>query len=154
MKKMEIAVSGNTASVTQFVTLVSGTVGLEVGFVFDQVWDSLRKTAVFRANGKVMDCVSVTDTAVVPWELLKTPGCRLWVGLYGTKWDGSLQIPTVWVDLGVILPGADPSGDETADPTLPVWDQVQKDTEAALDAILRMEEQMITGAYVMSAQEA
>ena len=64
----------------------------------------------------------------MPWELLQSPGCRLWAGVYGTNPDGSLQIPTVWADLGVIQPGADPSGDESTEPTLPVWEQAREGT--------------------------
>jgi len=96
-----------------------------------------------------MDCIGVKDSTVVPWELLKSPGCRLWAGVYGTNTDGSLQIPTVWVDLGIIQPGADPSGDESAEPSLPVWEQIQAEVgsiETALDGILAIQEALIGGA--------
>ena len=79
----------------------------------------------------------------MPWELLKRPGCRLWCGVYGTDEDGALQLPTVWVDLGEILPGADPSGDESADPTAPVWQQLTEDVEKALDEIIRLQNAII-----------
>lgn len=124
MKSIKITVTDCLASVPETLCVVSGTVGLPVEFSFDDAWAGLSKTAVFRANGKTMDVLNVTSFATVPWELLKTPGCRLWAGVYGTNPDGSLQIPTVWADLGVIQPGADPSGDESADPTLPVWEQL------------------------------
>lgn len=127
MKTIKIAVTGNLAQVTEGSTVVTGTVGLPVEFAFDNVWKDLHKTVVFRVNGKSMDCVNITDVVTVPWELLETPGCRLFAGVYGTNADGSLQIPTVWADLGVIQPGADPSGDESADPSLPVWAQVKKE---------------------------
>ena len=126
MKSIKITVTDCLASVTETLSVVSGTVGLPVEFSFDDAWAGLNKTAVFRANGKTMDVLNVTSFATVPWELLKTPGCRLWAGAYGTNPDGSLQIPTVWADLGVIQPGADPSGDESADPTLPVWEQARE----------------------------
>lgn len=126
MKSIKITVTDCLASVPETLCVVSGTVGLPVEFSFDDAWAGLNKTAVFRANGKTMDVLNVTSFATVPWELLKTPGCRLWAGVYGTNPDGSLQIPTVWADLGVIQPGADPSGDESADPTLPVWEQARE----------------------------
>ena len=47
------------------------------------------------------------------------------MGVYGADESG-VVLPTVWVSLGKIQPGADPSGDETADPSLPVWAQLQK----------------------------
>lgn len=123
METIEITVTGSDAKVTKNGVVVSGTVGLPVAFSFDEAWDGLQKTAVFRVNGKSLDRVNIADTTTVPWELLQKPGCRLFVGIYGTNADGSLQIPTLWADLGVIQPGADPSGDESADPTLPVWAQ-------------------------------
>lgn len=126
MKSIKITVTDCLASVTETLRVVSGTVGLPVEFSFDKAWEGLYKTAVFRANGKTLDVLNIINSAAVPWELLKTPGCRLWVGVFGTNSDGSLQIPTVWADLGVIQPGADPSGDESAEPTLPVWEQARR----------------------------
>lgn len=148
MELIKITVTGNQAVVTQTAVPVSGTVGLPVEFIFDDAWEGLNKTAVFRANGKSLDVLNVTDAVAVPWELLKNPGCRLWAGVYGTNSDGSLQIPTIWADLGIIQPGADPSGDESADPTLPVWEQIRAevgDIETALDSIIAIQESLIGG---------
>lgn len=145
MEPIYIAVSGNTAAVTGGYPPVSGTVGLTVQFSFSPEWESLSKTAVFRANGKTMDCIHIQEKAVVPWELLKTPGCRLSAGVYGTNEDGTIQMPTVWADLGVIVPGADPSGDEGAVPSLPIWEQLTGEIETALDEIIRYQRSMING---------
>ena len=128
MKSIKITVTDCLASATETLSVVSGTVGLSVEFSFDEVWAGLHKTAVFRANGKCIDVLDISEETTVPWELLQSPGCRLWAGVYGTNPDGSLQIPTVWADLGVIQPGADPSGDESTDPTLPVWEQAREGT--------------------------
>lgn len=146
MKSIKITVTDCLASVPETQCVVSGTVGLPVEFSFDDAWAGLNKTAVFRANGKTMDVLNVTSFATVPWELLKTPGCRLWAGVYGTNPDGSLQIPTVWADLGVIQPGADPSGDESADPSLPVWEQMcgeLGEIDAALEHIIRIQNDLV-----------
>lgn len=146
MKSIKITVTDCLASVPETLCVVSGTVGLPVEFNFDDAWAGLNKTAVFRANGKTMDVLNVTSFATVPWELLKTPGCRLWAGVYGTNPDGSLQIPTVWADLGVIQPGADPSGDESADPSLPVWEQMRGELgeiDAALEHIIRIQNDLV-----------
>lgn len=146
MKSIKITVTDCLASVPETLCVVSGTVGLPVEFSFDDAWAGLNKTAVFRANGKTMDVLNVTSFATVPWELLKTPGCRLWAGVYGTNPDGSLQIPTVWADLGVIQPGADPSGDESADPSLPVWEQMRGELgeiDAALEHIIRIQNDLV-----------
>lgn len=148
MKPIEISVSGNFTSPVAAMPPVAGTVGLPVVFILDESWNSLHKTAVFRANGRVMDVLCPENAATVPWELLQKPGCRLWAGIYGTNDDGTVQIPTVWTDLGVIQPGADPSGDESADPSLPVWQQLTKDVEEGLSAILEMQSKMISGEYM------
>lgn len=99
-----------------------------VQFVFSPAWDGLTKTAVF-SNGKTtVDVLAANwdgDTVPVPHEVLAVPGRHARVGVYGADESG-VVLPTVWVSLGKVQPGADPSGDETADPTLPVWAQLQK----------------------------
>lgn len=99
-----------------------------VEFVFSPAWDGLTKTAVF-SNGKTtVDVLAANwdgDTVPVPHEVLAVPGRYARVGVYGADESG-VVLPTVWVSLGKVQPGADPSGDETADPTLPVWAQLQK----------------------------
>ena len=99
-----------------------------VEFVFSDDWDGLTKTAVF-SNGKTtVDVLAANwdgDTVPVPHEVLAVPGRHARVGVYGADESG-VVLPTVWVSLGKVQPGADPSGDETADPSLPVWAQLQK----------------------------
>lgn len=99
-----------------------------VQFVFSPEWDGLTKTAVF-SNGKTtVDVLAANwdgDTVTVPHEVLAVPGRHARVGVYGADESG-VVLPTVWVSLGKVQPGADPSGDETADPSLPVWAQLQK----------------------------
>ncbi len=98
-----------------------------VEFVFSEDWDGLTKTAVF-SNGKTtVDVLAANwegDTVPVPHEVLAVPGRHASVGVYGADESG-VVLPTVWVSLGKVQPGADPSGDETADPSLPVWAQLQ-----------------------------
>ena len=99
-----------------------------VQFVFSPDWDGLTKTAVF-SNGKTaVDVLAANwdgDTVPVPHEVIAVPGRHARVGVYGANESG-VVLPTVWVSLGKVQPGADPSGDETADPSLPVWAQLQK----------------------------
>lgn len=154
MEPIQISVTGNSVSLASAGAVIAGTVGLPVEFTFDSAWESLEKTAVFRVNGKTMDQIHLEKTATVPWELLQNPGCRLWAGVYGSNADGSLQIPTLWADLGVIQPGADPSGDESADPTLPVWQQLTQNVENALQEIIRHQNRIIGGSYVPQPTEA
>lgn len=99
-----------------------------VEFVFSDEWDGLTKTAVF-SNGKTtVDVLAASwdvDTVPVPHEVLAVPGRHARVGVYGANESG-VVLPTVWVSLGKVQPGADPSGDVSADPALPVWAQLQK----------------------------
>lgn len=99
-----------------------------VEFVFSPEWDGLTKTAVF-SNGKTtVDVLAANwdgDAVPVPYEVLAVPGRHARVGVYGADESG-VVLPTVWVSLGKVQPGADPSGDASADPSLPVWAQLQK----------------------------
>lgn len=98
-----------------------------VQFVFSPEWDGLTKTAVF-SNGKTtVDVLAANwdgDTVPVPHEVLAVPGRHARVGVYGADESG-VVLPTVWVSLGKVQPGADPSGDASADPSMPVWAQLQ-----------------------------
>ena len=103
--------------------ITTGMVGKQVSFDFSAEWDGLVKTAVFEGSGVKKDVTLSGDTAVIPHECLTAPGGMLRVGVYGT--DGTIQTPTVYTDIGQIEQGADPSGDTSADPTLPIWAQLQ-----------------------------
>lgn len=99
-----------------------------VQFVFSPEWDGLTKTAVFTNGKTTVDVLAANwdgDTVPVPHEVLAVPGRHARVGVYGADESG-VALPTVWVSLGKIQPGADPSGDASADPSLPVWAQLQK----------------------------
>lgn len=104
--------------------LTTGMVGAVARFSFDRVWDGLTKVAVFKGSGVTRDVLQWNGDAVkIPAEVLREDG-RLYVGVEGRNGDGSLVIPTVWVDCGVVLCGAEPSGDPSVDPALPVWAQL------------------------------
>ena len=97
-----------------------------VRFVFSPDWDGLAKTAVFSNGRKTVDVLqaSWTDNAAeVPHEILSAPGYIARVGVYGTDETG-LVLPTVWVTLGKVMPSTDPSGDESTNEALPVWQQI------------------------------
>lgn len=132
MTSIKATVSGAQIDLEITGPLTCGMVGVPVTFFFDDVWKGLSKTAVFRAGGLTVDVVGVESDATVPWEVLRKTGCTLYVGVYGTQPDGSLVIPTLWAQAGVIQPGADPSGDESADPSLPVWEQVMQVSAKAI----------------------
>ena len=122
---IQITCKGNSAICTRTERLTSGMVGLQCEFVFDEAWDGLAKTAVFQAGSEKRDVLLQGAVCTVPWEVLKTAGYQLVIGVYGTNDEGTLVIPTVYAMCGGIASGADPGGDESTDPTLPVWGQMQ-----------------------------
>lgn len=98
-----------------------------VEFVFSDDWSGLTKIAVFSAGRTTMDVLESAwdgNKVVVPHEILADAGPIARVGVYGANADG-LILPTVWVTLGKVMPAAEPSGDPGADPTLPIWAQLQ-----------------------------
>lgn len=125
-----IDVNGANAIVRKQDTLTSGMVGATVVFRFGEDWNSLAKTAVFRAGNVTKDAVVVDSMSEIPHEVLVTPGYALEIGVYGTAGDGAVVIPTVWAKTNPIKYGADPSGDESLDPSLPVWAQMQEQINA------------------------
>ena len=102
--------------------LVGGTVSIEF---LDPAWEGLTKTAVFR-GAATRDVLNVGDSIVIPHEVLAKPKKDIWLGFYGTDSNHTLVIPTIWCRLGVTVAAADPSGDVSADPALPVWAQLQE----------------------------
>lgn len=122
---IQITCKGNSAICTRTERLTSGMVGLQCEFVFDGAWDGLAKMAVFTAGNEKRDVLLTGTICDVPPEVMRKPGYQLVIGVYGTNADGTLVIPTCYAMCGGIGPGADPSGDESTDPTLPVWGQMQ-----------------------------
>ena len=99
-----------------------------VELVFSDDWSGLTKTAVFSAGRTTVDVLESAwdgNKVVVPHEILADAGPIARVGVYGANADG-LILPTVWVTLGKVMPAAEPSGDPGADPTLPIWAQLQR----------------------------
>lgn len=126
MEYATIHISGNQATSEGLLPITAGTVGGRVALCFDETWEGFQKTLVWQGSGQ-----TVTDTActgVIPHEVLTRPYSPLALGVYGTK-DMAVT-PTVWASLGTIQPGADPSGDESAQPSLPIWAQLLQRMEA------------------------
>ena len=101
---------------------------VSVRFAFSEDWDRLTKTAVFTNGRTTVDVLAAKwdgDTVTVPPEILAVPGRHARVGVYGTNASG-VALPTVWVSLGKVQPAAEPSGDPAAEPTLPLWAQLQE----------------------------
>ena len=135
-------ISGADAVVRMQDTLTCGMVGAKARFRFDGVWNGLSKTAVFRSGGVIRDSLLTGDTAVIPHEVLTSPGSPLQIGVYGTDPTGTLVIPTLWASTAPVHSGANPSGDPEAEPTLPVWAQLTEKTEANGQSIAALTAQL------------
>ena len=104
--------------------LTSGMVGQTIHFEYSHDFDGLAVTAVFTDGKNTVNVVNPGNECVIPHEVLTTVGAMVKVGIYATK-GNELVIPTIYANIGVVLKGADPSGDVSIDPTLPVWAQIQ-----------------------------
>lgn len=135
MNIANIEVSGVRALTRDHAVIPAGIIGATVTFTFtDPRWEELTKIAVFQGC-TARDAVMEDGPVVIPHETVAQPGCLLRVGVYGVDTDRNLVIPTLWATVGMVRDGTDPSGDESVDPTLPVWAQlVQRleDLEASL----------------------
>lgn len=132
--------------------LTSGMVGQTVEFEYSADFDGLELTAVFTNGKKTVDVLNPDKQCVIPHEVLDTVGTVVKVGIYATR-GGELVIPTVYATIGIVLKGADPSGDTSVDPTLPVWAQLQTligdladlETEAKNNLVAAINEAAQTG---------
>lgn len=89
-------------------------------------WDGLSVTAVFTDGTESKDVLGIKagEAVPVPHECMATVGRTVSVALYGTDSSG-VVLNTGYVRLFRTGAGADPAGDTSADPTLPVWAQIQ-----------------------------
>jgi len=121
---MRIQVNKRNAKLVSADVITTGSTSLRAELVFSADWKGFAKTAVCIGGGVVKDVLQWdSNTIVIPWECLKTAGGRLLIGVYGVK--DTAVIPTVYCDCGDILKGAEPTGDTSTTPTLPVYSQLQ-----------------------------
>ena len=124
MEIAKILVSGVTASPVFSTPIPKGIIGAQIRFEYtDPMWETLVKTVVFRSD-TTADILNAGDLVTIPSELVSRAGHCLYVGVYGVDGENNIAIPTLWANLGEIQGAADPSGDEGAEPQLPVWAQL------------------------------
>ena len=88
-------VKGRTLSIVGVDYITSGSIGLEINFIFDDEWTGLTKTATFKAGKQSISMAITSNKCVIPHEVLSDPTKTLLIGVRGT--DGSqLVIPTIW----------------------------------------------------------
>ena len=124
MKIATIQISGAKAYVQDLLRVPAGLIG---GYITVELsgleWEGLTRIAVFK-GAVTRDVIDPGETIVIPHETVEVPGSDLQVGFYGINTDGTIAIPTFWASLGRIGDAAEPSGDKSIKPTLPVWQQV------------------------------
>ncbi len=130
MTRIMLTVTGAQAWPSVTGPLTSGMVGVPITIEYDEAWDGLTKNLVCRCSewgsdsGEHRTILNVGETAVVAHEVMKS-GMYLYLGIEGYSSDGMLVMPTTWASCGKIQPGANSGAELSADPTLPVWDQLQ-----------------------------
>lgn len=130
---MTIMVGKALATVSNSETLTAGMVGAKVKFTFSSDWTGYSKSAVFQADDvtKVIIENQWDDgECYIPHEVLGKSGEVLKVGVYGVKADKVTITPTIWASLGLVHEAVEPDEDDTTDPTLPVWAQLQADLDS------------------------
>ena len=133
LTSITLRVTGANAQASVAGPLTSGMVGIPVTIQYDDSWEGLTKNLVCRCSrgadsAEHRTILNVGSTAVVAHEVMKA-GMLLYLGVEGHNADGTLVIPTIWAMCGVIQTGANTSEDLSADPTLPVWGQLQTEIE-------------------------
>ena len=136
--------------------ITAGMVGAQVRIDYaSQAWDGLTKTVVF--SGAVVKDVTTDDTIVdIPPECMAMAGVMLKVGVFGFRAaDKKIVIPTVEANIGRVLRGTDPSGDEETNPTLPVWAEILETAKRAESISgTSAQEALIAAERALSARDA
>lgn len=121
---IKITANGVCARAQRLEPLTSGMVGAKVAFDLSPDFDGLTVTAVFTNGAVTKDVLNPGSECFIPPEVLETAGKTVKVGIYAVR-GSEIVIPTVYAPIGVVLPGADPSGDTSTSATLPVWAQIE-----------------------------
>lgn len=108
--------------------IIGGKVQIEYA---DDAWDGLTKTAVFQGC-VTKDVVDIGSEVTIPVEVVAKSGFMLLMRIYGVDAENNIAVPTLWIPLGMVQKAADPSGDTSTDPTLPIWAQLEQKYEKLL----------------------
>lgn len=144
-----IGIDGAHAAVRKQDILTVGMVGVVAKFsFFDETWDGLGKTAVFRQGNVTKDALIFNNEVTIPWEVLQMTGIPVQIGVYGTNSDGSIVIPTVWATTNPVRDGADPSGDESYPEAPSVAEQVLAASSTALQIAEDVKSRADSGEFI------
>ena len=109
----KVVVSGTAIRTVWSHKITKGMVGAKVEIEYaGETWEKLNRTAVFQ-GAVTKDVLNVGSEVTIPCEVVAESGLNLFMGIYGTDADNKVAIPTLWIPLGMVQSGADPSGDES-----------------------------------------
>lgn len=107
----------------------AGIIGGTIRLIYGPDWMDLTKTVVFSCGNVTKDVVDAGEVVTIPAEVVDKPERKLLVGVYGVDAEGETATPTLWLE-GYVRSAADPSGDPSTDPALPVWAQLEQRIQA------------------------
>lgn len=96
MAQIICSVKNRYLSVKPAVNITTGSIGsIQCSFAFDEEWDGLQKTAIFKASdGQTYPVLIADGTCTVPNEAI-ADGCYITMGVMGTR-DGNVVVATEW----------------------------------------------------------
>ena len=104
MKIATICVSGVEAVAVDVKKVTAGLTGAEVVMEYtDPLWNGLTKKVIFD-GAETVSAVEIDNRVIIPVEALRQEGVLLRVGVYGVSSDEELAIPTIWAEIGIVLP--------------------------------------------------
>lgn len=128
MNQISVSFDGRVGTLLTPATITSGSVGMTESASFSSDWLSYETIFTFRGSGRQVDVATPTTLSTmitkIPYEVLTEPGGHLMVGAYGTNGQGTIAVPTVWIDVGIIEEGAAPSGVSPTPTTPSLVDQL------------------------------
>jgi hypothetical protein len=128
MEVAHIHVSGTQAHPGRVQPITAGIVGAVVRMSYtDDPWDGLIRNVVFRHEGKSVVILNAGKSVQLPAELVAEPSREpVFVGVCGVDADDTVLVPTLWAKIGPVNPSPSLFGEPAADPSLPIWAQLQQ----------------------------
>ena len=143
MVNIKIKVNGADISVSSSDGLTVGMVGATYEIAYDAAWDDLSKLVIFRAGQNQL----VALDGQVPPALLREANVMLQAGVEGRNRAGQVVIPTIWADVGYVLPSATAGNEEIIDPANPAWKQSAALAQEALDKANAVQQRADSGEF-------
>ena len=143
MVTIKIFVNGADISAQASGGLTVGMAGAAYEVEYDPAWNGLSKIIIFRAGLNQM----VALDGLVPPGVLTQERAMLRVGVEGRNQDGRLVIPTIWADVGYVLPSASTDDASNIDPDNPAWAQSAAIAQLALDKAQQLEQRADSGEF-------